>query len=184
MGDLQRCIYGVKELDNCSTLSYNNNQNESTLHLVLAITPTPGNIVYVDQSVDTTAADYNGTGNSWADAIPELRDALTWAADNEIYWSAENTLQIRVAAGLYTPVEPNDPANVTISEYEATFQLLNHVQVYGGFDGTEEPSFELGTRGLEDLLSILSGDIDENDTTRSEEHTSQLQSRGQLVCRL
>src|SRR5690625_7340618 len=127
MGDLQRCIYGVKELDNCSTLSYNNNQNESTLHLVLAITPTPGNIVYVDQSVDTTAADYNGTGNSWADAIPELRDALTWAADNEIYCSAEHTLQIRVAAGLCTPVQPHEPDIGTIYYEDATFILILHL---------------------------------------------------------
>src|SRR5690625_7683960 len=48
---------------------------------------------------------------------------------------------------------------------------MNHVQVYGGFEGTEAPSFELGNRDLEAHLTILSGDIHENDTTTDGEIT-------------
>lgn len=161
----QRLYYAGRLLADGQTLSENNIQRESTLHLIVRPSQGSGSILYVNNQVDTTVPEYDGSGDSWANAIPELRDALTWAADNETFWNAENTLQIRVAAGVYTPVVPNDPLNVTESEHEATFQLLNHVEIYGGFEGTEEPSFDLNDRDLEANLTILSGDIDGNDTS-------------------
>ena len=91
------------------------------------IVPDENNILYVNQNV----AGGNQSGDSWANALPELRDALAWAADE---WDGSNgTLQVWVAQGLYTPVEPADPANVTDEERQATFQLVNNVEVYGGF---------------------------------------------------
>src|SRR5699024_11828100 len=50
----------------------------------------PGNILYVDQSVDQSAPGYTGAGNSWANAIPELADALKWGNDNKSQWTAGN----------------------------------------------------------------------------------------------
>src|SRR5690625_6430330 len=48
---------------------------------------------------------------------------------------------------------------------------------------------EVRTRTAADLYDLLTGDLEELrlhgiDLPRSEEHTSELQSRGQLVCRL
>src|SRR5699024_4385392 len=40
------------------------------------ITPTADNILYVNRSVEQTATGYNGSGDSWENAIPELADVL------------------------------------------------------------------------------------------------------------
>ena len=116
-----------------------------------SLTPDGNNILYVDQNVDTGVAGYEGRGDSWDDAIPELRDALSWAADN---WdgSTEGTLQIWVADGKYTPTEETDQ--------NISFQLLSHVEIYGGFAGGEN---SLSVRDWETNKTILSGDIDNND---------------------
>ncbi|MCC5943028.1 MAG: T9SS type A sorting domain-containing protein [Balneolaceae bacterium] len=122
------------------------------------ISPDDDNILYVNQNVN---AGGNKSGNSWANAIPELRDALAWAQD----WDAveDGTLQIWVAAGLYTPVEPADSENVTTEERQATFGLLNNVEIYGGFAGVEPSGFDLTERDFATNLTILSGDIDGDD---------------------
>ena len=118
------------------------------------INPDSGNILYVDQNVSGGTQ----TGDSWTNAIPELRDVLVWAQD----WDgdADGALQIWVADGLYLPVAVVDDENVTVDEQEATFQLVDDVEIYGGFDGGES---SLGSRDWESNLTILSGDIDEND---------------------
>jgi len=122
------------------------------------VVPDDGNIVYVDKNVDTGVAGYNASGNSWDDAIPELRDATAWAQD----WdgNANGTLQIWVADGIYTPVEPADDQDVTTVERTATFQLVNDVEIYGGFDGGES---SVNARDWNTHVAILSGDIDGND---------------------
>ncbi|MCC5943022.1 MAG: T9SS type A sorting domain-containing protein [Balneolaceae bacterium] len=122
------------------------------------ITPGDGNIVYVSQGVDTEAEGYNASGNSWANALPKLRDALDWAQDWDV--DENGTLQIWVAKGLYTPVDPADPENVTTEERQATFHLIDGVELYGGFAGNET---SLENRDWETNLTILSGDIDGND---------------------
>ncbi len=57
---------------------------------------------------------------------------------------ATNGTEVRVGAGVYTPskrTEPGDPRT-------ATFQLINGVEIYGGFAGTEDPAtFDLAARG-------------------------------------
>ncbi|NGM63090.1 gliding motility-associated C-terminal domain-containing protein [Sphingobacterium sp. SGG-5] len=106
------------------------------------------NTVYVKQSSTGT-----GMGNSWDNAVPELRDALSWTKDN---WdvAANGSLQIWVAEGIYKPT--SDP-----SDRDATFQLANGVEIYGGFAGTETT---LTQRDWQTNATILSGDIDNNDT--------------------
>lgn len=116
--------------------------------------PDANNIVYVDQSVS------GGSGNSWANAIPELRDALAWAQD----WDGDTdgTLQIWVAEGIYLPTGDG-------STRTATFQLLNNVEIFGGFDpdngiiSLEDERILPPQGGTEGGGSILSGDIDGND---------------------
>jgi hypothetical protein len=112
------------------------------------ITPDENNIVYVNQEVDTEAEGYNASGDSWDNALPELRDALAWAQD----WDgdADGTLQIWVAEGLYLPTN-----NAT--DREATFRLVNGVEVYGGFPNTGDPV--MADRNWTDNETILSGDI-------------------------
>ena len=89
----------------------------------------PGDgIVYVDQNVDTGASGYSASGNSWDDAIPELRDALNWAASE---WDGTNPpLQIWVAEGIYLPTDDG-------MDRDASFSLVNQVEIYGGFAGNE-----------------------------------------------
>jgi len=55
---------------------------------------------------------------------------------------------IWVADGIYKPTEPTDP--------NATFQMVNGVGVYGGFEGTEEHRYE---RNWFENETILSGDF-------------------------
>lgn len=111
------------------------------------IGPDGNNILYVDQNVSGG----NGSGSSWADAMPELRDALVWANNN---WNGtEPPLQIWVAGGLYLPTDNG-------TDREATFQLANDVEIYGGFSGGEN---NVNARDWNENLTILSGDINRND---------------------
>jgi hypothetical protein len=111
------------------------------------ITPDENNVLFVDQNVDGG----DGSGNSWDNAIPELRDALSWAGEN---WDGDTggTLQIWVAEGRYSPTDGNDQS--------ISFQLLNNVEIYGGFAGVEN---NLSDRDWESNTTILSGDIENND---------------------
>ncbi|MDZ7717252.1 MAG: choice-of-anchor Q domain-containing protein [Balneolaceae bacterium] len=125
------------------------------------IDPNNENILFVNINLEGG----NESGDSWDNAIRELQRALNWAASD---WNAEQdgTLQIWVAAGTYTPGEEGDQS--------ATFQLVNHVEVYGGFDGNEE---SLENRDWKTHTTILSGDIDDNDddfapSTNSDENSS------------
>ncbi len=124
----------------------------------LVITPDVNNIVYVNKT-----ATRNGTGDSWANAIPELADALVWANNNKTNFST-TPLQIWVASGTYKPLySPEDGANFgTDQSRKNAFLLVNNVQVYGGFAGTE---IALSDRDLSLTANIatLSGDFDNDD---------------------
>ena len=145
---LQKLVFAGLELDNDRTLSDYNIQTESLLNLFLALTPDQNNVLYVNQNVTES----DKTGSSWVNAIPELRDALSWAG---VQWDSDTDgpLQIWVAEGLYLPVD--NPSSRT-----ATFQLVNNVHIYGGFAGGES---SLEARDWNANATILSGDIDEND---------------------
>ncbi len=91
-------------------------------------------VIYVD--ADAVGA---GNGTSWNDAFPDVQTALGIAGPNDDLWVAE---------GVYFPTVGGDR--------EATFQLLNGVALYGGFDGTETT---LSERDWVSNETILSGDL-------------------------
>jgi hypothetical protein len=117
--------------------------------MLLMVTPTAKGaaIIYVDSSA-TGASD----GSSWADAFTDLQDALAVATSGDQIWVAE---------GVYYP---DDGSGVTDNDRIATFTMLNGVELYGGFAGTES---SLDERNIDTNITVLSGDIDQNDTTNS-----------------
>lgn len=130
---------------------------------VAIITPDANNIVYVSKNGTGI-----GSGDSWANAIPELADALVWAKQNYNASWATTPLQIFVAKGTYKPLySPEDGANFgTDKGRDNSFLMVNNVQLYGGFDPAN---------GIDDLTdsrilptsgntgTILSGDVNDND---------------------
>ena len=91
-----------------------------------------------------------GTCSGWGDAC-DLQTALDDAVDHLDTYPGE-TVEIWVAAGTYKPTSGIDRT--------ATFQLINDVEIYGGFDGTETI---LGDRDWETNITILSGDLNGDD---------------------
>lgn len=137
---------------------------------VYAQTPSADNTIYVNINVNGGT----GSGNSWANAIPQLADALKWAHQqrNNNIWTIANPLKIYVARGLYLPLyTPEDGQNFTANPNRArdkAFLMVNHVKLYGGFAGSET---SLGQRdlALASNKTTLSGDIgtlnDKSDNT-------------------
>ncbi len=97
----------------------------------------PVGLVYVD--ADATGV---GDGSSWADAFTELRDVL------DLTDLCTGINEIWVAEGTYTPTAGTDRS--------ASFELVNGISIYGGFDGTET---ELSERDFDAHETILSGDL-------------------------
>jgi len=79
-------------------------------------------VIYVDETVPDPC-----DGSSWDKAFKKLQDALAVALPCDEIW---------VADGTYKPVEGTDPS--------LTFQLVNGVGVFGGFEGTEEERSDQG----------------------------------------
>ncbi len=99
------------------------------------ITPSDDNILYVEKGGAGTHE-----GNSWANAIPELAEALKWARENKDnnLWTGENPLQIWVAEGTYQPLyNAADGAFTENGGRDNSFVMVKDVQVFGGFAGTE-----------------------------------------------
>ena len=127
----------------------------------LADSPNLDNILFVNKSVSTG----NNSGDSWANAIVELADALKYAKENEANW-ADTPLQIWVAGGTYKPLYRlamiRDNLNGMDPERDNTFLMVENVQLYGGFAGGEAT---LSDRDLSQTINatILSGDLLGND---------------------
>jgi hypothetical protein len=87
-------------------------------------------------------------GSSWADAYPEVQDALVHAVAGDTIW---------VAVGTY---HPDDGDGQTPGDRLTSFQLVSGVKMYGGFLGTETTLDERAGLFTE---TILSGDLEDND---------------------
>ena len=97
---------------------------------------TKANIIFVDK--DATG---NNNGNSWANAYPQLHEALANATAGDEIWVAE---------GIYRPVL--NQHNLRSS----TFELKNAVAILGGFNGTETQAQQ---RQPVVNLTVLSGKV-------------------------
>ena len=126
--------------------------------------PDINSILYVNVNVSGG----NGTGSSWANAIPQLADALKYArmqydADNTIYDA--NPLKIYVAKGSYKPFynaadqlyATTGAATTGYTDRDNAFVMVKNVQLYGGFDPDNNISDLSHTRNYTN--TILSGDI-------------------------
>ncbi len=116
------------------------------------------NIIYVNKGVSGS----DGSGDSWANAAPELADALQWARENlsEGAWNSANPLQIWVAKGTYKPLYSlDDDAEDDSPPILNSFVLIKDVQVYGGFAGNETSPADRTSWKFN--RTILSGEMDE-----------------------
>lgn len=121
--------------------------------------PDPDNRLHVDRAV----IGGNQSGDSWTNAIPELADALKWAAQNEADWSSDGALKVYVAAGVYTPLYSADPETFGVDMGRGnSFALVNNVEIYGGFAPANGMT-AMSSRDPDIAITVLSGDIDGND---------------------
>ncbi|SFJ96018.1 MBG domain-containing protein [Parapedobacter indicus] len=127
-----------------------------------AMGPDDNNVLYVDKNVSGG----NGSGDSWANAIPELADALKWAEENKAGWTPAQPLQLWVATGIYKPLHEVEASG---DPRDRGFKLVQNVQLYGGFDPANGIASLDDDRILPDPAStsnqgtVLSGDLDNND---------------------
>ena len=103
-----------------------------------------GAVYYVDDD-----AALEGDGRSWGTSYKYLQDALY---DSTLTYGDT----IRVAAGTYMP-DKDEGGNVTLTDRTATFQLVNGVELYGGYAGV--PGANPDARVPDTYVSILSGDL-------------------------
>jgi Right handed beta helix region/Secretion system C-terminal sorting domain len=118
-----------------------------------AQTPDTNNILYVNVNVSGGTS----SGNSWANAIPQLADALKWARQQNNFTSG-NPLKIYVSKGTYKPMyNAADASFTTNANRDNAFVMVNNVQLYGGFDPANNIDDLTHTRDYTN--TILSGDI-------------------------
>lgn len=152
-------------------------QGIAFLHTTAAgqgISPDGNNILYVDINVNTGAGGYTGAGDSWANAVPQLAEALKWVreeyAGGDHGWSSANPLRIFVAKGKYLPTyHIDDRYYTTDGGRNNGFVMVRDVQLYGGFD----PAAGIDDLDDERILpnvatpgqgTVLSGDLSGNDS--------------------
>ena len=99
----------------------------------------------------------NMDGRDWANAA-RLRTALEAVVAGDQIW---------IASGTYKPATIAEEGDPKTEELLATFTIPAGVQVYGGFEGTEDDTFDPATTTRMGAATILSGDLAGNDTDNS-----------------
>ena len=120
-----------------SRLSSSSKRGHGAL-LVLSVILVPTVAVSTTIRVDVHVVGGLANGTTWADAFPDLQQALAVAVESDVIW---------VAAGTYRR-SGNDPTQ--------SFILKEEVQMYGGFAGTEQV---LSERNVDAYRTVLSGDL-------------------------
>jgi len=143
-------------------------------HQAFIATPDANNILYVN--INVTGG--TGKGNSWANAIKNLADAMKWARQENNFSSA-TPLKIYVAKGIYKPMYNAadglyliaGAATVSYTDRDNAFVMVNNVKVYGGFDPAKGVTSLANKRRFGASGSILSGEIGNiNDNTDNTYH--------------
>lgn len=128
-----------------------------TAVLQAQITPSAEKILYVKKNVSGGT----GNGSSWANAIPELADALRWAREQYIAnnnWLTGDSLRIFIAEGTYKPLYDADNSRYqSDGGRDNAFVAIDGVYLYGGFPATGNPG--MNERNWKTYPTVLSGDI-------------------------
>ena len=104
-----------------------------------AVRPDAHNTIYVDAS-NNYGGDFSG--DSWANAIPDLQLAINFAGDDD------NHPKIWIKGGTYTG---------NGWPYVDAFVAMNGIDLYGGFAGNESYDYDLDQRDLVANATILDG---------------------------
>jgi predicted outer membrane repeat protein len=114
--------------------------------------------------------DGTGNGSSWEHASGDLQRMIDEAGADK---AANNSIRaiVRVAEGTYTPRYKPDSNGASITppageEQDQTFILRYGVEIRGGYPASATNTTSDEDRGWTAHVTILSGDIDNNDTTR------------------
>jgi hypothetical protein len=83
--------------------------------------------------VDVTAS-AGGDGTSWTSAYRVLQDAIAWALDQTSGPSNTDTVEIRIAGGIYYP-DRFDDSTMGTNDRSASFHLLQRVSMKGQYRG-------------------------------------------------
>lgn len=105
---------------------------------IAQIIPNANGIVFVNKSVSGG----NQSGNSWANAVPELADALVSAHSNssiQQIWVAKGTYMPKYSAGSDN-ISPYLQFGTPDCGHFGSFVLVNNVKLYGGFQNANETS--------------------------------------------
>ncbi|TKC10779.1 gliding motility-associated C-terminal domain-containing protein [Pedobacter polaris] len=117
------------------------------------------NIVYVNRAINSGSAN----GSSWANAVPELADALKFVKTNNAVATNPQVTQIWVAKGTYKPLySPADNNFGNPATRDNSFLLVKDVKIYGGFD-PDNGINNLANRNPKLAITTLSGDFNGDD---------------------
>lgn len=120
-------------------------------------TQSTGTVIYVKESAI-------GNGSSWNDAFGTLQQALESAQPGDEIW---------IAAGTYVPTKTVSDGVPTQSNLRnATFKMRPGVAIYGGFPADAANGTGMSARNWETNPTILSGDLNRDDTDNLEENKS------------
>ncbi|WP_412469180.1 MBG domain-containing protein [Pedobacter sp. KLB.chiD] len=138
-------------------------------------------LLFVDINVNLNTS--NQSGDSWANAIPQLADALVFAKANNELGVNKKITSIYVAKGIYKPLyTPEDGQNFKDSTALAdprdrAFLMVKDVKLYGGFDPDQGIRLMSDKRILPaddgtEKGTILSGDFNNDDVVAGSNNQS------------